>query len=85
MNRIQFMASNMDLHDPLGIGSLRPQDAIKSKDGLVAVVIEERPGYYVVKITDGRPFEHKEEVRFNHSLERYEIDATRISKWKRKD
>lgn len=81
------MVANMDVKEIISIGSLKEQDTIQSDNGLTATVTKERPGFYVVNIVNGSPFMqvHQQEVRFNHSSKRYEIDATRLKKWSRKD
>lgn len=85
MNRAQFMRSNVEMDNMASMGSLNEKDIIKSDSGLVATVLNERPGYYIVGIIEGAPFksQHLKEIWFNHSLERYEIHASNIRKWQK--
>ena len=77
----------MGISETLMVGSLKSDDIIKSDTGLVAKITMQHIGYYVVSILEGSPFQsvHKDELRYNQSLSRYEVNATNLRKWKRKD
>lgn len=83
-SRFRFVAGSIGTIKSLLIGSLDVNDNIISENGLKATVKGYMNNYYIITITDGEPFQskHDNELQFNHSLERYEIYAQHLRKWR---
>ena len=84
-NRYSFSAMSMPLPKPLLLGEVEIGDCIISDNGLKVCAIGYDSQRYIVEIIDGVAFgfRHQQEIQYNPTLKRYEINGPHLIKWHR--